>query len=893
MDGDRIEGAGDDLPFRELAQKLSVLCWISDADGVIVWVNDAWLAYTGVDVATIQAAGLKSLHDPAGYGDVVRKWMQIKEAGVADEMSFPLRGRDGRMRPFHTRVVPLRDASGRIVRWFGTNTDISEQSENEARLRTRDEQWREVFELAGDGIFITDAEGRLLEANDAACAMAQRTRDELLATSVWDLIDRGEHDALADARGSPTSVRDWRLRRKDGTLVDIEVSSRQLSDGRRIGVARDVSTRRLAEAVERNALTSLVREQTARAAEAELQLSRFWDASTDLFAIVSTTDGIPRRINQAAWEAMLKYPAAKILSTRLVDLVHPDDRDRTLGMRRTHMDERAYFGFENRFQCGDGEAIWLSWNVVREDDLIYCSARDITGEKNDREALVRSERELRLLTTGLVDYALIMLSPQGVVTRWNTGAERIKGYAADEIIGRHMSVFYTEADRAAGVPQQALQTAVEQGRFEAESWRVRKDGALFWANVVIDAIRGADGELLGFAKITRDITERRNAQLELERANKRLAQSQKVEALGQLTGGVAHDFNNLLMVMGGQAELLGARFAHDERALRSLQAISAAVKRGKELTGHLLAFARRQRLKPEAVSLGARLLDLQPLLASSLGRSTDLVIDCPSELWSVDVDVNALEVAVLNMAVNARDAMPDGGELRIVARNVPRGDAASEGLDGHFIEITVADTGAGIPADILGKVTEPFFTTKEVNKGTGLGLSQVDGFVQQSGGRMTIESELGQGVTIRILLPRARSEPVSATQAGETLGARRLSILCVEDNPEVGDVAAGMLEQLGHAVHLVTSASAADRFLDEGGRVDLVFSDIVMAGELNGLGLARRIRVRHPAMPILLVTGYSREAEAIGDEFPVLAKPYQLGDLDQAIRAAADAPAPV
>ena len=247
---------------------------------------------------------------------------------------------------------------------------------------------------------------------------------------------------------------------------------------------------------------------------------------------------------------------------------------------------------------------------MREGDLIYCSARDITRQRADREALESSEREFRLFAASVVDYALIMLNADGLVIRWNAGAERIKGYAAEEIIGRHVSVFYTAADRAAGAPEQALRTAAEQGRYETESWRVRKDGRLFWANVVIDAIRDEEGELIGFAKITRDITERRAAQLELERANQRLAQTQKMEALGHLTGGVAHDFNNLLMVMGGQAELLRGRLGDEERAGRSLDAITTAVKRGKELTSHLLAFARRQRLKPASTSLVARMEDL-------------------------------------------------------------------------------------------------------------------------------------------------------------------------------------------------------------------------------------------------------------------------------------------
>ena len=751
-----------DLPFRQLAQNLQVPCWISDAEGQIVWVNDAWLAYTGMDVARISSEGLKPLHDPSVYGDVVRKWMEVKTAGQPYEMVFPLRGRDGRLRPFHTRVVPLRDGEGRLTRWFGTNTDISTQSETEARLRTRDEQWREVFERAGDAIFVADADGRLTEVNPSACAMTQHTREELLALSVWSLIDPIEHGALTAARDREDSLHDWRLRRKDGTFLSVEIASRRLSDGRRVGVARDVSARRLAEQAERLALTAEAVEQRTRAADAERRLQRFWDASRDLFAIVAASDGVPRFINERAWEATLGYPAAEILSTRLVDLVHPDDRRRTMEMRATHPGDIAYFGFENRYRRRDGETVWLSWNVVREEGLIYCSARDITEEKHAQEAL--------------------------------------------------------------------------------------------------------------------------------SRANARLAQAQKMEAIGQLTGGVAHDFNNLLMVMAGHAELLRARLADDARSERSLDAISEAARRGQALTRHLLAFSRRQRLKPNPISLVERIGQLQPLLASSLGAGIELEIICPDDLWTVEVDAGEWDAAVLNMAVNARDAMPRGGRLTIAAHNVTlgAGDAAdTEALAGDFVELTVADTGDGIPGDILPRVVDPFFTTKDINKGTGLGLSQVDGFVTQSGGRLAIESTLGAGTTVRILLPRVAAAPVKRDDPAAPMSPRRLRVLCVEDNPEVADVTAGLLEQLGHDVVLVNSAAAALERLEAGVAPDLLFSDIVMAGDMNGLGLARRVRQRWPTTPVLLATGYSREAEAIGDEFPVLAKPYELADLGRALQVAA------
>ncbi|HYE46120.1 MAG TPA: PAS domain S-box protein [Caulobacter sp.] len=511
--------------------------------------------------------------------------------------------------------------------------------------------------------------------------------------------------------------------------------------------------------------------------------------------------------------------------------------------------------------------------------------RDMTERKAAQEALARSEREFRLLVAGVIDYALYMLDTEGRVSTWNSGAEKIKGYSAEEIIGQHFSRFYTPADREAGRPAHALAKAAEEGRYEAEAWRVRKDGSLFWANVVIDPVRDETGELIGFAKITRDITERRNAQLELDAARERLAQAQKMEALGQLTGGVAHDFNNLLMVVTGQVELLRRRIGHNPAAVRSLEAIEAAARRGQDLTRHLLAFARRQRLQPAPLALSDRAEALKELLSTSIGSTSRLHIDLPSTLWTVEVDVSELELSLLNLVVNARDAMPGGGDISISARNLvldPVEDGS--GLAGDFVAITVRDSGQGIPPDILARIFEPFFTTKEVDKGTGLGLSQVYGFAEQSGGRVTVESRLGEGAAFTLILPRSLADPTARDpRAGQMDPVAGVRILVVEDNPEVAEVAAGLLEQLGNQVETVTNAENALAAIKAGGLPDLVFSDIVMAGEMDGLALARRLRTEHPSLPILLATGYSRSGEDIGGEFMILPKPYQLADLSGAI----------
>jgi PAS domain S-box-containing protein len=491
--------------------------------------------------------------------------------------------------------------------------------------------------------------------------------------------------------------------------------------------------------------------------------------------------------------------------------------------------------------------------------------------------LFESERSFRLLVEGVADYALYMLDPKGIITSWNIGGERIKGYSPQEILGQHFSRFYTETDRANGKPARALGIAREKGRYEEEGWRVRKDGTFFWASVVIDPIY-EDGQLVGFAKITRDITERRNTQLKLEAMQKQLAESQKFDALGQLTGGVAHDFNNLLMIISGSLHML-KRGADDPTKLqRAISAMETATKRGAALTNQLLTFARRQSVNPQAIDFAERVAAIREVLDAGVGSSVRLALDIDGDVWPIKTDVSELETALLNLVINARDAMPDGGTVTIGARNVVLDEAP---LAGDFVGIDVTDTGLGIPSDVLDKIFEPFFTTKPIGKGTGLGLSQVHGFAHQAGGTVRVASELGKGTTFTILLPRGEDAPAQDTTAEPAFQGSG-TVLLVEDNPDVALVSIGLLEQLGYQVRRVADAEAALREIENNG-VDFVFSDIVMPGKMDGLTLAHHLRQIRPGLPILLATGYSEVAAGVRGDFPILRKPYEIHELSEAI----------
>jgi PAS domain S-box-containing protein len=499
------------------------------------------------------------------------------------------------------------------------------------------------------------------------------------------------------------------------------------------------------------------------------------------------------------------------------------------------------------------------------------------NDKQQRD-LYESERNFRLLVEGVADYALYMLDPTGIVTSWNIGGQRIKGYAPEEIVGRHFSRFYTETDRGNGKPARALTIAKEQGRYEEEGWRVRKDGTFFWASVVIDPIH-EDGKLVGFAKITRDITERRDTQLKLEQMQNQLAESQKLDALGQLTGGVAHDFNNLLMVITGSIHTLKKGIGDDARMQRAVTAIETATRRGAALTSQLLTFARRQSVNPEPIDVAERIEAVRDVLDTGVGGAVKLSFDIDRTIWPVTIDVAELETALVNLVINARDAMPGGGTITIGAHNmtIPEGGDA-----GDYVGVSVTDAGTGIAPDVLHKIFDPFFTTKPIGKGTGLGLSQVHGFAYQAGGTVRVESELGKGTTVTILLPRdwSSSRPSDRSEIAEAGGSG--TVLLVEDNPDVASASASLLEQLGYTVRRVADAEAA--VLDvERDSVDLVFSDIVMPGKMDGLGLARRLKEIRPNLPVLLATGYSDAAANARGEFSIIRKPYEIHQLSQAI----------
>jgi PAS domain S-box-containing protein len=648
--------------FRDLADSMPQLAWMARPDGWVFWFNKGWYEYTGTALAEMEGWGWQSVHDHATLPKVLERWRRSIATGAPFEMVFPLRSADGSFRSFLTRVTPVRDAEGRILRWFGTNTDVTGQR-------------------------------------------------------------------------------------------DVEDTLRRLND-------------------------------------------------------------------------------------------------------------------------------------FLEERIAQRSA-----------ALGESERRFRLLVEGVVDYAIFMLDPEGRITNWNTGAARIKGYAAREIIGQHFSRFYTEEDRAAGVPQRALATAARTGKFEAEGWRVRKDGTRFWANVLIDAIRDDAGELIGFAKITRDMTERRAVE-------ERLRQAQKMEAIGQLTGGVAHDFNNLLTVIFGNLETLLRRLPEkDEDDLRRL--VEGAIRgatRAAQLTQRLLAFSRRQPLEPKPVNLNRLVAGASELLQRTLGERVAVETVLGAGLWWVQVDPSQLESALLNLAVNSRDAMPEGGKLTIETANIYLDEAYAATQDdllaGHYVLLAVSDTGTGMPKEVIARAFEPFFTTKAPGEGTGLGLSQVYGFIKQTGGHVQIYSEPGDGTTVKLYLPRLATAPGQGESdervAAAPIARRGETILVVEDDDDVRAHSVDILRELGYRVIAAPDGASALRVLETEPQVKLLFTDVGLPGGLNGRHLAEEARRLYPALRVLFTTAYARNAimhqGRLDPGVDLVPKPFTYEALASKIREMLDRP---
>lgn len=617
------------------------------------------------------------------------------------------------------------------------------------------------------------------------------------------------------------------------------------------------------------------------------------EAVVDYAIYMLDTNGLIRSWNSGA-KRIKQYDQSEVLGKHFSLFYTPEDLASDLpGRALKSADESGRFEGEGWRVRKDGTRLWalVIIDPIRAEDgsLIGFAkvTRDLTERRAAEQALRQSEQQFSLLVQGVTDYALYMLDPNGIITTWNAGAQRIKGYEPAEVIGRHYSMFFQADDVANHVPQRALATVVSEGRYEGQGWRVRKDGTRFLVHVVIDPIRNEQGELIGYAKITRDVTESVQAQQEIKETREALFQAQKMESLGQLTGGIAHDFNNLLMVILGSLELARKRVPQDSKVQSLLNNAIAGAQRGATLTQRMLAFARRQELDPQPVDVGGLIRNMSDLLCRMLGAGIRVDTQFPLVLRPVLVDMSQLEMAVMNLVINARDAMGGEGRILISARedSFPGSPPGSDRL----ICIAVIDTGPGMSEATLQRAMEPFFTTKGAGKGTGLGLSMVHGLAAQSKGHFVLKSVVGEGTRAELWLPVAEvhsspqaTEPVSTQSPPDTFHVQPLDILLVDDDPLVLISTGAMLEDLGHRVTPAAGGQAALACLTQGERFDLVITDMAMP-EMNGVELANTLEQLFPALPIILSSGFAEVAVDLKSALTRLPKPFDQSALTRVI----------
>jgi PAS domain S-box-containing protein len=712
-----------------------------------------------------------------------------------------------------------------------------------------------------------------------------------------DRVAEGFNKAVAS--GVDYFESEYRIAWPDGRLRWIFGRGRVIRDAagtpaRYSGVDVDITDRRLGEAALR---------------ETEARFRRVFEQSP-LGKAMAGADFRFRAVNPALCD-MLGYAAEELIGRSFLDLVHPDDHARCAAMAQALVDGSApQIQLEERFVRKSGDTLWVRVNVgpIRDADsnILYTLGiiENIDERKRMTQALQDSEQQLRVLNERLEQQAedrgrqlassraqlqaffdnsldwltLQRAKPDGrfVFEDLNPTSEWAYGLSRAQVIGRTVEeVLGAEAT----VPLQYFRECVRTGAPQRYVARRTMAGRTRTIDVTAVLVPGqAENGDKFIITAARDITER-------EQLEAQLRQAQKMEAIGQLTGGVAHDFNNLLAVIGGNAEL--ARRRPTPNLTRQMDNILRATQRGVALTRQLLSFSRRHAASPQFIDPRVEVPRMAEMLRASLRGDIEMRVNVAADVWPIEADVAELEIALLNVAVNARDAMPQGGTFEIDVQNMRAG---ANTLNIEHVAIALRDSGVGIPPDLIGKVFDPFFTTKETGEGTGLGLSQVYGFAQQSGGAVSLESEPGRGTTITIRLPRTAKPMPAEHGADQPVATPTASgrILLVEDNPQVADVTAQMLRAMGFDVVVADRArKALEQLSASPERIDLLMTDVVMPEGMNGLDLAKQVRMRFPALPIILTSGYN-DVVVDSTEFPMLRKPVPYDELYRAVCAVLD-----
>ena len=748
------------------------------------------------------------------------------------------------------------------------------------RLRESEQRFRAAIDAVEGILWTNNAAGEMEGEQPAWASLTGQTYDEYQGYGWSKAVHPDDTQPAIDAWKAAvaerrTFISEHRVRRRDGQwrLFSVRAVPTFDADGRLrewVGVHTDITEVRANERALRDLTATL--EQRVEAAIAERD--RTWNNARDLL-LVTDAMGTFRAANPA-WTAILGWKPEDVIGREYLDFIHSDDRASSAAALATAADGEHKVR-EIRMLHKDGSYRWISWVGAPEGGLIYANGRDVTAERAAAEAFERSESRFRAIFQTSYQYKGIVALDGTLLDANPTSLRGIKASLA-EVVGKPFwdTPWFTATP---GMPEKVR--AAWEGAVKGETVRTEMlltlPIGLRYFDFTMRPIRDARGDVVAIVPEAADITARRQAE-------EALRQSQKLEAIGQLTGGIAHDFNNLLTPIVGSFDLLQRKCRDDPQALRLISGVLQSAERARLLVQRLLAFARRQHLEARAVDLEQLVRGMLDLIGRSLGPRIEVRVEMAEDLPAARVDPNQLEVALLNLAVNARDAMPDGGIISISAKIAGMESEVQGIAPGRYICLSVADDGSGMTPETLARAVEPFFTTKAIGKGTGLGLSMVHGLAAQSGGQLTLESTLGKGTTATLWLPavdHSRVESQAATHETE-VPARPMSVLLVDDDDLVRAGAAVMLEAFGHSVVQVSSAARALDHLASREHFDVLVTDQRMPG-MTGVDLIRRARFMRPDLPAVLITGYTDAIDPDASTLPVLAKPFRAAELARAV----------
>jgi PAS domain S-box-containing protein len=981
--------AAENIPedqFRLIADNIPVLCWIANGDGYIVWYNRRWHDYSGTTPAEMEGWGWQSVHDPEVLPSVMDRWTQSIGTGEPFEMTFPLRGADGVFRPFLTRVQPVRDLTGDVVRWFGVNTEISAQHSAEQALRESDERLRLVLDAAPGGFYAVDREGNTnLVSRGFLDMLAFDHEREVLGRKLHDVIHHTKPDGApypveecpiyrCASTGEPAHVAEESFFRLDGTAVPVEYWATPIyRGGEHIGASCtivDLRERKRADAALREESRTLeTLNRTGSAIAAELDLEKLVQMVTDAGVELSGAQfgAFFYNVLDRSGEKYLLYALSgadradfdRFGMPRATSIFHPtfmgegvvrsdditlDERygknDPHHGMPEGHLPVRSYLAVPVISRSGDviGGLFFGHPEVARftarherlisgiaaqaaigiDNAKLYEAAQKEVAERLRAETALRELNETlerrvaertgeRNLLATLFETTDVMIMAADLEYRI-LAVNKANADEFERIYGVRPKAGDNLLDLLADQPEHQAQVragwtrglAGEETTFVEDFGDPARERPYY--EISFRTLRNEAGDRIGAYHFVTDVTERIRAQADLLEAQEALRQSQKMEAVGQLTGGIAHDFNNLLTIITGNADIARRSLEAGEtaRAARAIANTQKGAERAATLTQRLLAFSRRQPLAPKPINVDKLVTGMADLLHRALGETVQLETISNPALWLVEADPNQLESAILNLAVNARDAMQEGGKLTIETANARLDEeysaAHAEVAPGSYVVIAITDTGHGMSKETLTRVFDPFFTTKDVGKGTGLGLSMVYGFVKQSGGHVKIYSEEGEGTTVKIYLPRLMSGEEGESEPSEQTvdrAGREQTVLVVEDDDDVRAYTVEILRELGYRVLEAHDGPSALRLMErQETSIDLLFTDVVMPG-ISGRELADLARAHQPDLKVLYTSGYTRNAIMHGGRLDhgveMIAKPFTYQALAEKIREVLDA----